>query len=111
MKHTNNLRLYRRQSYLTQPDIAFLLELNEITGLSRCEKGERPPSLELALGYHVLFGKPVHSLFTPKISALQQSVKDRIEPLLGILYTKEQTSRVRHRVEYLKLLLKRLSEV
>lgn len=76
MSH-NHLRRYRKRGALTQEEIAFLLGAACGTKVSRHERASRPPSLQTALAYQVIFGVPVHELFPEDYREAVTAVKGR----------------------------------
>ena len=51
----NNLRLYRKQSHLTQSDIAYIMALADYLNISHWELGNKTPNVDILLMYHLLF--------------------------------------------------------
>ncbi len=66
----NYLRTNRKQSGLTQHEVAFLLGCETSAQISRYEKGRRLPPLETALACEEIFGVPLAELF----AGMRQSV-------------------------------------
>lgn len=86
MSHPPNyLRVYRKRSPLTQSDIMFLLKLTDCSNISRSEKGQRTPSIELLLVYHFLFATSIESFFEPQSEIILTSLLERIEHLANDL--------------------------
>lgn len=105
----NFLRLYRKRSPLTQADIAFLLGLPDYSNISRCEKGQRAPSVELLLVYHLLFNTTVESFFEHKSEIVRSDLVLRIEQLLKDLRKEDDNSNGPPRIVFLEQSLKRLT--
>jgi len=57
-KLENYLRTYRKQSGLSQDEVAYLLGCQNGTKVSRYERFARKPSLETLFAYEVVFGAP-----------------------------------------------------
>lgn len=111
MKNTvNYLRTYRKQTQITQSDIAFLLNKEDNSNLSRCEKGKRSPSLEMIMVYHLLFNTPVISFFTNQRDTVKQNLIRRITERIEELQREEPTENIQSRIEYLQQALKRLTQ-
>jgi len=70
----NYLRSYRKESGLSQQEVAFLLGCEDGTLVSRYEKRRRLPPIETALACEEIFGAPVAELF----AGMRQSVKKDI---------------------------------
>lgn len=66
----NYLRSYRKESGLSQDEVAFMLGCENGTQVSRYEKRRRLPPLETALACEAIFGVPVAELFV----GMRQSV-------------------------------------
>jgi transcriptional regulator with XRE-family HTH domain len=71
----NYLRTYRKQSGLTQQEVASLLGCENSAQVSRYEKRRRLPPLETALACEAVFGVPVAELF----AGMRQSVGKDIQ--------------------------------
>jgi transcriptional regulator with XRE-family HTH domain len=67
----NYLRSYRKESGLSQQEVAFLLGCENGGQVSRYEKRHRLPPLETALACEEIFGAPVAELF----AGMRQSVR------------------------------------
>lgn len=87
----NYLRVYRKRSSLTQADIAFLMKLPDYSNISRYEKGQREPSVEFLLVYHLLFNASVESFFEPQIGIILPALREQIERLLNNLKSTNAT--------------------
>src|SRR6266436_3509257 len=59
----NYLRAYRKNSGLTQEEVAFLLGFDNANLVSRYEKRQRMPPVRTALAYEAIFGIPIAELF------------------------------------------------
>lgn len=70
----NYLRSYRKESGLSQQEVAFLLGCEDGTLVSRYEKRRRLPPIETALACEEIFGTPVAELF----AGMRQSVRNDI---------------------------------
>ena len=106
----NYLRIYRKRSPLTQSDIAFLLNLSDYSNISRYEKGQRKPSAELLLVYHLLFNTSIESLFEPKTEAVMLGLVDRMQHLVDELKASVHVPRNASRIRFLEQALTRLTE-
>lgn len=78
----NYLRTYRRQSYLSQDEVAFLLGVATGTRVTRHEGAQRTPKLETALGYEILFGIPVRDLFAGEAHKVETVIRQRLPELI-----------------------------
>lgn len=106
----NYLRTYRKQTQITQSDIAFLLGKEDNSNLSRCEKGRRSPSVEMIMVYHLLFNTPVLSFFTNQREAVKQNLILRIKELVENLKQQDSTENIQSRIEHLNRVINRLNQ-
>lgn len=81
-KSFNYLRLHRKRSPLAQSDIAFLVGTH-FSNISRWEKGQREPSIEFLLIYHLLFEVSIETFFEPRIETLKPSLANQIKELIS----------------------------
>jgi transcriptional regulator with XRE-family HTH domain len=94
---TSYLRTFRRRTGLTQDEIAFLLCrechpettksacLAKGTTVSRHERGEQRPSLEILIAYEIILGTQLNSIYPESYAALHQQIRARAAALLGDL--------------------------
>src|SRR5258705_177541 len=77
---SNYLRTHRKRLALSQEEVAFLLGVNgpnkEIK-VCRDENNAREPSLQTALAYEVIYGKPVRELFAGLYEQVEGKVAER----------------------------------
>ncbi len=110
MSHTvNHLRTHRKQTHITQSDIAFLLDKEDRSHLSRCERGNRAPSMSMLITYHLLFNTPVVSFFASQRKLVKRELTERMKLLIRSLENEEPTAQVLSRIAYLKSALTRLT--
>ncbi len=77
---SNYLRTHRKRLALSQEEVAFLLGVNGLNKdekVSRHESFAREPSLETALAYEAIYGKPVRELFAGLYEQVEQNVANR----------------------------------
>lgn len=74
----NYLRTHRKRTGLSQDEIAFLLGCHSGSQISRCERNRRIPTLENALALEIIFGVPVHELFSGLFSKAEQQIIRRV---------------------------------
>lgn len=84
----NYLRSQRKQSGLTQQEVAFLLGCENGAQVSRYERRRRLPPLETALACEAIFGVPIAQLF----AGVRQGVGRDIEKRRLELKTKLQAN-------------------
>ncbi len=80
-KLQNYLKTYRKQSGLTQREVAFLLGCEDGAQVSRYEKCHRVPPLYTALACEAVFGAPTADLFAGMREAVEREIKKRLEKL------------------------------
>ena len=80
----NYLRSKRKQSSYSQEEVAFLLGLKGMDKggkVSRDENYSRIPTLETALAYEAIYGKPIRELFAGLYEQIAQDVSSRAKIL------------------------------
>ena len=86
----NYLRTNRKHISLSQEEVAFLLGFKgEDKGIKVCrdEKFAREPSLQMALAYEAIYGRPVRELFAGLYEQIEKEVAERAKVLI---YRKER---------------------
>ena len=81
---TNYLRTNRKRLALSQEEVAFLLGFKgEDKGIKVCrdERIARKPSLEMALAYEAIYGRPIRELFGGLYDQIEQEVAGRANTL------------------------------
>ena len=71
------LKPYRRRWGFTQEELAHLVGCKSGTAISRLEKGERRPSLKIALACYIIFDTPPHELFPGTFSHIEKCILKR----------------------------------
>ncbi|AUP79094.1 helix-turn-helix domain-containing protein [Flavivirga eckloniae] len=99
MKTKTTFLSCRKETGLLQQDVAYIF--HQDTGMyNKHEKGHRRPTLETILGFHILFGKSLETLFPNHMKTMRERIvtrsKKRIEQL-----KMEQPQRGKHRIAYL----------
>jgi transcriptional regulator with XRE-family HTH domain len=77
----NYLRAYRKQSGLTQGEVAFLLGWENSAQVSRYEKRRRLPPIDTALACEAIFGVPISELFAGVRDSSNHEVRKRMVQL------------------------------
>lgn len=80
----NYLRTNRKQISLSQEEVAFLLGMKGLDKggkVSRDENNARIPTLEAALAYEAIYGKPIRELFAGRYDQIAQDVSSRAKIL------------------------------
>jgi transcriptional regulator with XRE-family HTH domain len=99
----NYLRSHRRQSGLSQDEVAFLLGVENGSLFSRYEKRRRLPPLETALACEAVFGVPVAELFAGITERTVRDVGKRREELKVRLTLLERKGRAAAQMKTHKL--------
>lgn len=76
MPYNAYLRQLRVKWTLSQQELAELLDISQAR-ISRYEKGEEHPTLSLAFGLQVIFGKSPRSMFSHLYSTVEEGVMGR----------------------------------
>jgi transcriptional regulator with XRE-family HTH domain len=85
---SNYLKTYRKQSGLSQREVAFLLGWKHGEQLARYEKRRRVPTLPIALACQALFEIPVTELFAGTNDSIVLEMEARIATLTAELEKK-----------------------
>jgi transcriptional regulator with XRE-family HTH domain len=81
---SNYLLTHRKRLALSQEEVAFLLGVNGMDKgikVSRDENFVREPSLQTALAYEAIYGRPVRELFAGLYEQVEQEVAKRAKLL------------------------------
>lgn len=106
----NYLKIYRKRSTLTQEDIAFLMRIPDYSNISRYEKGQRTPTMELLLVYHHLFETSIESFFEPESKIILAGLLERITELINELKREgNNTGKNTPKINFLEQTFKRLT--
>lgn len=97
----NYLRTHRKRAGLAQRDVAFLLGARSGSRVSRHERFERRPTLEVALAYEAIFRTPVAELFTGLKHEVTQFTLARATELLDSIDIRRLTALEAGKVEHL----------
>lgn len=100
------LRKHRRTWGLTQAELATLVGCKSPNHISRIERGERAPKMEVALACEVLFGVSPWEMFPNLHGQLEDRVMRRVYALYLKLKVNERPTVLRKR-EFLEQALKR----
>ena len=77
----NYIRAYRRKAGLSQRELAQVLGCDDEGPISRHERLSSVPPLLMAIGYSVVFRKPISELFAGLSEAVEQVVEERLSAL------------------------------
>ena len=105
----NYLRVYRKRSPLTQGDIGFLMNLPDYSNISRYEKGQRTPTIEILLVYHLLFNTNIEHFFEQDLGVVLPNLLERSEKLIFDLKKGSSTLNNTSRIKFLELVISRLT--
>lgn len=101
--------MHRKRSPLTQGDIAFLMKLPDESNISRCEKGQRSPSVEMLLVYHHLFDTSIETFFEPQSRMVLLSLLEEVERLIHDIQKEENIPKNSLRIKFLEEVIIRLT--
>ena len=100
----NLLRTYRKRADLSLEDVSKLLNTQDCSTLSRCERGCRKPNLEIILTYHILFEVSVEKLFEKEMKYTFSKIAQNIDPLIDELKSHDSSRKVDTRIKFLNSL-------
>ncbi|MBA4409730.1 MAG: hypothetical protein C0397_09955 [Odoribacter sp.] len=100
----NLLRTYRKKTDLSIEDVSHLLNMQDSSTLSRCERGYRKPNLEIIFTYHILFEVSVEKLFENEMKYTFRKIAQNIDPLIEVLKKQDMTRKVEARTSFLNSL-------
>lgn len=100
----NLLRTYRKKTELLIEDVSQLLNMQDSSTLSRCERGFRKPNLEIIFTYHLLFEASIEKLFENDMKYTFKKIKQNIDPLIESLKKQDLTRKVKARISFLNSL-------
>jgi transcriptional regulator with XRE-family HTH domain len=98
------MRTYRIRSGLTQRDVALLLGLKTGSTISRTERGYKAPSIQILLGYCLLFEAHPKELVPGIYGGMEKFVYARTNVLTGQLRKRHETPVVSGRINFLEKL-------
>lgn len=104
----NYLRTHRKRSGLRQSDMAFLLDLNGGYEISRLERHERDPSLQMVFGCQVLFDTLPHDLYPGLYAKVERITRRRICTLVKELEGDLSNEHSAYKHEMLMAIIERL---
>lgn len=79
---SNYLKMYRKRSGLSQPELAFLLGCRDGSKISRYERGRRSPSLDALIALQVVFHGPTEALFVGRYGQVLRELRARAKRLI-----------------------------
>ena len=99
MKHKTQLKRCREHTGLLQQDVSYLFQLDPAL-YNRYERNRRTPTLEVILGYHILFGSGLEELFPHQYRLVKERITARSKKLIEQLKA-DDTQRGKYRLSYL----------
>ena len=108
--HINHLVICRKRTSLTQGDMAYLMGFTEQSNVSRSEKGEKIPSLEMILIYSIVLNVSVKQLFHGYRLVLLKNTREKMTSLIEELSNQKSSKRIRKRILYLTKILEGVNE-
>jgi transcriptional regulator with XRE-family HTH domain len=104
----NNLKFYRERGNIPLQDVATLLDIPS-SNLVRYESGQRNPTPEVIILYHILFGATLNDLFVPLVKTVKQNLVHRSLGLIELLKV-NQSPKSNKRIAYLNEVVKLLNQ-
>lgn len=98
-------RTVRLRSGLTQSDVAFLMGWKQRNLISLLETRAREPSLNIIVGYRVIFGAQLRDLMPGRICDVRRSVKCRASMLLPQLKALPKSPIVEARIKMIEKII------
>ena len=102
------LRSKRKNSGLTQDDVAALIGALSASQVSRHESGEREPELRTALAYRIIFDAPIKHLLPKLYRDIAAEVDMRAGALMERLKESGEGLHAGHRIEQLRQMVSRI---
>ncbi len=93
------------RSGLTQKDMAFLLDLEATSTISRMEKNQRNPSLQILLACCVIFRVSAAELIPGLLQDIEKAVVIRAETLRKELESRDPAPAAPERISFLEKLI------
>ena len=93
------------RSGLTQKDMAFLLDLDTTSNISRMEKSHRNPSAQILLAYCVIFGVSPAELVPGLLQDIEKTVVNRAETLRKKIGSNDSKPAAPERISFLEKLI------
>lgn len=100
--HVRELKQARQRTPLTLDDVRVLLHQRSWGPLSKIEAGKRSLTLDVLVGYHVLFGVPVETLLVREIGQFRNTLESRVEARIEEIASKSNSVDLAERIYYLQ---------
>jgi len=94
--------MYRKRSGLSQEELAYLLDAESASKVSRYERSSRIPGLKALIGYELIFGLTIEELFAGMYDNIQENVHDRAAQLLNTLTQEPKKNKTSRKIAFLK---------
>lgn len=98
----HELKRARKRSPLTLDDVRMLLKQKSWGPLSRVESGKQHPSLEVVIGYHVLFDIPFEELVKRETQEFKVFLDGYVEARIDEITHKGNSVDLAERIHFLK---------
>lgn len=106
----NYLRARRKQSQLSQKELAFLLGYKNESFVSRLERHERPLTFSALRACNVIFGSGVEEMFPALSKEADDRLLERIRALCANLEASDSSKRTEVKLRLLLAAMGRLAE-
>ncbi|MCB9326396.1 MAG: hypothetical protein H6571_21845 [Lewinellaceae bacterium] len=85
------------------------MKLPGYSNISRCEKGQRTPGIELLLVYHLLFDTSVESFFEPQVEIIKTKLSEQIKQLISEIKKRDNIPKDTSIITFLEQVFKRIT--
>ncbi|MBK7359011.1 MAG: helix-turn-helix transcriptional regulator [Saprospiraceae bacterium] len=108
----NYLKVYRKRSPLQQEDMLSISGLQDVSSISRYEKGQREPTKEILLVYHYIFDTPMEHFFILESQVMLPRLIERIKERIRELEKEDQiTLKNTSKIKFLEQAIIRLKNI
>ena len=107
-KLPNYLRSYRKRCGFSQEEVAFLIGSGTRTVVSRHERYDRLPRLEMVLAYETIYQSPPQALFEGIHRAVKEATHKRALELMDRLSLLPETPALSYKISCLRRLCNEL---
>lgn len=106
----NYLRVYRKRTPLMQEDMQSISGLQDVSSISRYEKGQREPTKEILLTYHHVFDTSIESFYEMESKIMLPGLIERMKERIRALEKEDQiTLKNTSKIKFLEQVIIRLT--
>ncbi len=108
----NYLRVFRKRSPLLQEDMQAISGMQDVSSISRYEKGQREPTKEILLMYHHIFDTHIELFFELESKAMLPGLVERMKERIRELEKEDQiTLKNTSKIKFLEQAIIRLTKL